>query len=98
MRVFSPTFRPNDDFFGKITRLDTAASSASLRSKHSPLPADNSGANARKVQSSFERYGPTAARSGRDRHRLSATFTTAPGGGAWTATDINLCQLGLESA
>jgi hypothetical protein len=28
---------------------------------------------------------------------LSATFTTAPGGGAWTATDVNLCQLGLES-
>jgi hypothetical protein len=28
---------------------------------------------------------------------LSATFTSAPGGGAWTATDVNLCQLGLES-
>lgn len=29
---------------------------------------------------------------------LSATFPLAPGGGAWTATAVNLCQLGLESA
>ncbi|MDE2029914.1 MAG: hypothetical protein KGI97_05040 [Alphaproteobacteria bacterium] len=29
---------------------------------------------------------------------LSATFPQAPGGGAWTPSTVNLCQLGLESA
>jgi hypothetical protein len=28
---------------------------------------------------------------------LSATFPQAPGSTAWTATDVNLCQLGMES-
>ena len=29
---------------------------------------------------------------------LSATFTQAPAGGAWTPSTVNLCQLGLEAA
>lgn len=29
---------------------------------------------------------------------LSASFPLAPGSTSWTATDVNLCQLGLESA
>ena len=41
---------------------------------------------------------PVALTTGASFWYLSATFPQAPGGGVWTPSAVNLCQLGLEAA